>query len=392
MVELNTTHTQASPSLVEPMNSLDASRRVHRQISERFSAPQDLNTIIEKANSHTFNFQPLRLNKVILTTLKTALIILFPLLLLVCVIAAFAYCIIQKANYDTLIAKFLGLPALRLNKKNLDLLRNHVLEDTDHQQTNGIKTSEINLRLQDSVELNGIKIEPNEKTDKWLIYFNGNNGCYEANYNSMVEFSKQLDVNVLCFNYRGVGKSGGICLKGEQLTSDAVEVIKYAHQTLGAAYENITVYGFSLGGATAGTALTEANFPKTLRKMKFINDRSFSKAKLASMSLIRIPLYSHFLRWITKSNWNLKPFKNAASLQNRLCIIASPQDAVIPIGIASYYKKANKHADTVFLLDFDKHVETKKSLWARFKAHGEAHYYDLNKEILDRIRDWIRKP
>ena len=204
----------------------------------------------------------------------------------------------------------------------------------------------------------------------------------------MVSISEKLNANVLCFNYRGVGKSSGISLHGNTLTSDAVKVIKYANETLRVDYQNIIIYGFSLGGAIAGTALTKAHFGDDLNKLRFINDRSFSKAKAAAMSLIRVPLYSHFLRWITKSNWNLKPSENAEELKGRILIITSPQDAVIPQQ-ASYFNKSKDHASRVLILDFSKHVDAIKSLWGRFKAHGEAHYYDLNEATLENIAKWI---
>jgi alpha/beta superfamily hydrolase len=376
-----------------PSNQLTYSQNLHASFKKKFQSPshklQITTADATQKEIDNFVFHPIKIKPIIINIFKIVAAIFFPLVILVSTIAALAYCLFQRIGYNQFIARFFGLPALRKDKKELDTLRLHVLSTHDK-----VVVQEKTLQISDTVSLNGIEVKNRKATNKWLIYFNGNSGCYEANFESIKTMSTELNVNVVCFNYRGVGKSSGVCLNGESLEEDAKACIQYLLDKDISA-EDITCYGFSLGGAAAGSVLNKDTFSsEIIEKIRFINDRSFSTAKKASTSLIRIKPYSSLFRFLTKKNWNLKPYKNAKEIQGRLTIINSPHDAVIPLHSASYLVKAIDYAAKVIHIDFSPHIEkiktdSIKGIWERFKAHGEAHYYDLPKEALTQLNEFI---
>ena len=138
-------------------DSITLSRNRHELTTQKYVPPREVE--ISHSAQKIFNFRPLNLQEKAITLLKVTAIILFPLILIVSVIAALAYCLIHKVNYNTFIARFFGVPALRLDKSNLDTLRVHATSDEGFQKESSIQTTEIDLKeKEDSVSLNGIKI------------------------------------------------------------------------------------------------------------------------------------------------------------------------------------------------------------------------------------------
>ncbi len=122
------------------------------------------------------------------------------------------------------------------------------------------KIKKINIDLDDGGFLDGVTLHYNEadklefKDQQWHIVFNGQMHSYEQDFEKrpeLVEFLNDYKVNVLRFNYKGVGESKGDKYKNfEEVIKDGSEVIEYLLNK-GVKLENISIEGISFGGAVA---------------------------------------------------------------------------------------------------------------------------------------------
>lgn len=57
--------------------------------------------------------------------------------------------------------------------------------------------------------LDAVVIKSSVHSDRWVIWTNANGVPYEQNLDFLLNYSDKLTVNILTFNYRGVGQSSG---------------------------------------------------------------------------------------------------------------------------------------------------------------------------------------
>ena len=62
-------------------------------------------------------------------------------------------------------------------------------------------------------------------------------------------FAVQMKSNVLMFNYRGCGGSGGFPCTIDDMVSDGDAAMQYVVRTLGVPSHKVLIFGASLGGA-----------------------------------------------------------------------------------------------------------------------------------------------
>lgn len=103
----------------------------------------------------------------------------------------------------------------------------------------------------DNVMLDAKEVEINPSSKKWLVYFCGNGMTYQDAYEELKEYATDLGVNLLVFNYRGVGHSEGRPVGFNHLLTDGAACVEYLKKQKGAEEKDIVLYGFSLGGAIA---------------------------------------------------------------------------------------------------------------------------------------------
>ena len=93
--------------------------------------------------------------------------------------------------------------------------------------------------------------------EKIVIKLNGNGQHMEGVMYESALYANYLKVPFLIFNYPGVGRSTVEPRSFDELVDSAVRVVKYAQEELGYKSENITLLGYSLGGAVAIKAATK---------------------------------------------------------------------------------------------------------------------------------------
>jgi hypothetical protein len=265
---------------------------------------------------------------------------------------------------------------------------------------------EFDLQMDDGAVVNGMGIfqdkeekkefrEGKAQNQRWLIYFNGNMQNYESGLYDFQSTGKNFNVNMLVFNYRGVGNSIGYPTTAADLIADGQACVSYL-LSKGVPEENILVDGFSLGGGI-GTQVASL-----YEKIGLKNFNSFgSLAKLAAVYVNR-PIVEKIIPAI---GWELDSVKAFEKIQTSTLFVFNKQDGVIPYDHCAYKmvkeRIKQQNPEAVFLgmhkgkLKYRLKEEFKP---ARVKLQRkflyptiEAHVYDLKSDpAYPEIRNFVK--
>lgn len=108
---------------------------------------------------------------------------------------------------------------------------------------------------------------------KYILYFVGNGMRYEEITHEMKEDARNIQANVVGFNYRNVGQSRGIVRSRDDLVTDGIAQVQRLLDA-GVSPQNITLKGHSLGGGIA--TLVAQHFHQLEKPLNLFNGRSFS--------------------------------------------------------------------------------------------------------------------
>ncbi len=108
----------------------------------------------------------------------------------------------------------------------------------------------LELLTEDGVKLVSWMIQA-DSTAPWLIICNGNSGNL-SQFGRPVHYAglRRLGLNLLAFDYRGYGESGGTASE-QGLYRDASAAYRFLRESRGIPAERIVVFGHSLGSAVA---------------------------------------------------------------------------------------------------------------------------------------------
>jgi fermentation-respiration switch protein FrsA (DUF1100 family) len=116
----------------------------------------------------------------------------------------------------------------------------------------GLLTERVEILTEDSVTLAGwiMTAEP-DSTGLWLLICHGNAGNL-SEFDRPVHYVglRRLGLNLLAFDYRGYGESGGAASE-QGLYRDADAAYRYLREHRRVAADRIVVFGHSLGSAVA---------------------------------------------------------------------------------------------------------------------------------------------
>lgn len=132
---------------------------------------------------------------------------------------------------------------------------------------------EIAFKTQDGFRLEGMYFAPNpaeKPTGKTVLICSGSHQSFETYTEQMIKTLKKEGNNVMVFNYRGFGNSEGKATE-QGIYDDAEAAFQYLTEVKNVAEDDLTVLGFSLGGAPAADLGTH-------HRINVILDRTFSSA------------------------------------------------------------------------------------------------------------------
>lgn len=279
---------------------------------------------------------------------------------------------------------------------------------TEFLQKENNKTHEFDIKFGNDL-INGMVLfldsakkqdfkEGKTQDQKWIIHFNHSASFYETELAAMQVLGKDIQSNVLVFNYRGIGESRGMFSRIEDLMVDGSLCTRYllAHGIL---EKNILVHGHALGGALG------LNVAALYDKIGVMAAGCFSSLSKAASA--RVPLSGQFL---AKFGWDLDALSAYEKIKAKKLIIYHKQDNVVPYKESSLYKALKekiKSSPAAVEEKIDQGI-VKNSLKAEYKparvklrhkfdfVTDAAHHYPLSKdpaydEIIKFAKDFFYK-
>lgn len=197
---------------------------------------------------------------------------------------------------------------------------------------------EITINKADSdVSIKAFSIKPNcpdkPLSDKWIVVFNGMGDLSDNHIEALEKLANDTNANVISFDYRGVGTSGGKAVCMDDLVEDGTMVLDYL-KDVQVDPKNILLYGHSMGGGVAAKLHGESNHPGPL-----LSESSFSTFATA-ISKKKNRFVAFFVKLF---NWDLDATKFFESTKGK-GIIVNRRDPTVPYSEASLYKKLTRTA------------------------------------------------
>eukprot|EP00053_Salpingoeca_punica_P011050 m.99009 g.99009 ORF g.99009 m.99009 type:complete len:599 (+) comp15572_c0_seq1:237-2033(+) len=122
---------------------------------------------------------------------------------------------------------------------------------------------------------------------RWVLWFLGNGELYEFLIPELQTFAAVSGLNVMAFNFRGVGHSEGQPSTASDLVNDGRVVLEYLCTELGARPNHVLFFGHSLGGAVAALLRCDSSPDGPI-----VNERSFSTLGAAAQAVLAIVVKS----------------------------------------------------------------------------------------------------
>jgi uncharacterized protein len=192
---------------------------------------------------------------------------------------------------------------------------------------------EIWFEVDRDVRLNALLFEADEARGT-IIYFHGNAGSLRMWGNVSDNFMKH-NFNVLVYDYRGYGKSGGE-IDEEKFYSDAVFIYDKIKEEKGG---EIVLYGRSLGSGIASNLAAMRN-----------PDLLILEAPYYSMKDVASRLYP-FLPVGLLLKYNFPTYQFIKDVECPIVIFHGTDDEVIYSGSSEKLKKHLKPGDEVYFID-----------------------------------------
>ena len=162
--------------------------------------------------------------------------------------------------------------------------------------------------------INGAMLEYKGKTDRVILYCHGNAGNISHCESEMVAL-RNLGYDVVCFDYSGFGRSGGIPSE-QQLYDDASLMVSFLRQYYD--HDKIIPYGFSMGGAVASYVALRFNLPILILQCPIPSIRHVAQVKMP------------WTKWVSFLFPEFDTEKYLQSYKGRSLLIYSVHDQQIP--------------------------------------------------------------
>lgn len=192
----------------------------------------------------------------------------------------------------------------------------------------GLKYEDVEIKLDNRNKLIGWYFPADTETEKYIIYLHGTKGNIGLYLGGIKELHK-VGANILIVDYEGFGKSTGKETVSNTI-NDSIAMYDYLINVKHAKPENISVFGYSYGGAVA------AELAKRKRVHAVVLESTFS-------SLLEIAVSKNypFVRFIV-SDSVLNTKKTLKSIKAPVLIAYAEKDKIVPIkNSEELYKAAN---------------------------------------------------
>jgi hypothetical protein len=184
------------------------------------------------------------------------------------------------------------------------------------EMTDWVEVQDVQITTYDRVTLCGIQITPAvlsgaaEKNKRYIIKFHGNGKSLSESSTKFIDEATNYQCVIVGFNYRGVTEDSPKATKYQDLVVDGIAQVQRL-LAAGVNPENITLDGFSFGGAIA--TLVAAHCHKNGQKVSLFNDRSFGTLvkEVAGLLTDEVPIFSEMTETsmapaLSLASWSIK--------------------------------------------------------------------------------------
>ncbi|HEX5963938.1 MAG TPA: alpha/beta hydrolase [Gemmatimonadales bacterium] len=184
-----------------------------------------------------------------------------------------------------------------------------------------LRTQRVEIPTEDKVTLVGWVMPARaDSSGFWLLICHGNAGNL-SEFDRPLHYAglRQLGLNLLAFDYRGYGESGGVATE-QGLYRDADAAYRYLRQHYGVPADRIVAFGHSLGSAVAIDLVSRSAVAG------LIIEGAFTSAVNRGQELYPyIPV-----RWIARSRFS--SIDKMPSIMTPKLFLHAKADEVIPLG------------------------------------------------------------
>jgi hypothetical protein len=187
-----------------------------------------------------------------------------------------------------------------------------------------IAYEEKQLQVAEGVTLDGVEISyhtaPEQKSQRNIVYLLPNGKIWPLQMKELCFLSSSLRANVICYNYRGCGRSGGVPLSQDEVVSDAIKIVEPQVRQ-----GRVFIHSYSLGGGIAMQVLK--HFEDRGISLGSCNERSFQTITkiLKALNSLYTPV-----GWIASwTGWTLNSEEVLPTLRGQHIFMSHPHDDVI---------------------------------------------------------------
>jgi len=193
----------------------------------------------------------------------------------------------------------------------------------------GLKYEEVQINLKNNNKLFGWYIPADKKTDKHIIYLHGSKGNIGLYLGGIKELHK-VGTNILILDYEGFGRSTGNETIANTI-NDSIAMYNYLIKEKHANPKNISLFGYSYGGALAAELARKKEFHALVLESTF-------------SSLFEIAIAKHYplVEFIISENI-LNTKENVRNLKIPILFAYAENDKIIPTSNSKkLFEAANK--------------------------------------------------
>lgn len=209
----------------------------------------------------------------------------------------------------------------------------------------------FSARTRDGIEIRGVHLQSDNRT--LLIYCHGFLGG--KNYLHIQRWAQMLaeDMDVIVFDFRGHGESGGATTLGEKEVLDLDAVVNYAAAF---GYARIVVMGSSMGGAVSIRYAAESNRPDAVITLGAFANKHFSRMAMAGLGLLKWSVSRRVMHhtYTTRIEHALPPYNPrdfVARISPRpLLVLHGEYDPLIPLSHARELYAAAREPKTLHVI------------------------------------------
>ena len=181
----------------------------------------------------------------------------------------------------------------------------------------GLKYKEVSIVIENGKTLHGWYVLGDKPTDKNIIYLHGSKGNASLYLGGIKQLHK-AGANILIVDYEGFGNSGGKASIKNTIT-DAIAMYDYLIYKQIARPENISLFGYSYGGAIAIELALKRKVHAILLESSFSSLRDIATSRYSFLASLLVP------------NDLLNSKKNIKRIDVPVIIAYAGNDQIIPI-------------------------------------------------------------